>query len=329
MMNLRPHGFSLRQLQYVVAVADGLSFHRAADDCHVSQPSLSLQIAELERVLAIKIFDRNRHRVALTAAGREFVESARAVLRAADALVETARRCTDPLSGTLRIGVIPTISPYWLPQLTPALQKVYPQLRIMWLEDKTRALVRALQANEVDAALVALEAEIGEVERQVIAKDPFVLVAPAENPLVAKSTPAKASELHGATVLVLDDEHCFGKQALEFCLRAKARDQEFRATSLATLISMVAAGMGVTLLPTLAVPSEVRIHNLRVRRVADSEAVRTIGLVWRKNSSLTPALRKLASSMSDAYPKRPTDHATRIAQKKMDAASEGAKANRP
>lgn len=304
MMNLSPHGFSLRQLQYVVAVADWLSFNRAADECHVSQPSLSLQIAELERVLAIKIFDRSRHRVALTAAGRDFVESARAVLRAADALGETARRCTDPLSGTLRIGVIPTISPYWLPELTPALQKVHPRLRIMWLEDKTRALVHALRSNTVDAVLLALEAEIGDVERQVIAKDPFVLVAPAENPLVAKSAPAKAAELHGATVLLLDDEHCFGKQALEFCLRAKAQDHQFRATSLATIISMVAAGVGVTLLPTLAVPSEVRIHNLRVRRFADTEAVRTIGLVWRKNSSLTPALRQLATSMSHAYPTR-------------------------
>jgi LysR family hydrogen peroxide-inducible transcriptional activator len=302
-MNLSPHAFSLRQLQYVVAVADWLSFNRAADECHVSQPSLSLQIAELERVLAIKIFDRDRHRVALTAAGRDFVESARAVLRAAEALGETARRCTDPLSGTLRIGVIPTISPYWLPELTPALQKVYPQLRVMWLEDKTRALVHALQTDAIDAALLALEAEIGEVERQVIAKDPFVLVAPAESPLVAKSAPAKAAELHGATVMVLDDEHCFGRQALEFCLRSKAQDHQFRATSLATIISMIAAGAGVTLLPTLAVPSEVRIHNLRVRRLADTEAVRTIGLVWRKNSSLTPALRKLATSMSDAYPK--------------------------
>jgi LysR family hydrogen peroxide-inducible transcriptional activator len=137
----------------------------------------------------------------------------------------------------------------------------------------------------------------------VIAKDPFVLVAPAENPLVAKNAPAKADELRGATVMLLDGEHCFGKQSLEFCFRAKAQDHQFRATSLATIISMVAGGVGVTLLPTLAVRSEVRINNLRVRRVADTEAVRTIGLVWRKNSSLTPALRKLATTMSHAYPK--------------------------
>jgi len=302
-MNFSPHTFSLRQLQYIVAVADLLSFHRAADECHVSQPSLSLQIAELERVLTIKIFERDHHRVALTAVGRDFVESARAVLRATDALRDTARRCIDPLSGTLRIGVIPTISPYWLPELAPALHEAYPQLKVIWLEDKTHTLVHALQSGAIDAALLALEAEIGDVEREVIAKDPFVLVAPAENPLVAKSAPAKAAELRGATVMLLDDEHCFGKQALEFCFRARAQDHQFRATSLATVISMVAGGVGVTLLPTLAVRNEVRINNLRVRPFADTEAVRTIGLVWRKKSSLTPALRKLATSMSQAYPK--------------------------
>src|SRR5262249_21812908 len=178
-MNFSPHAFSLRQLQYIVAVADLLSFHRAADECHVSQPSLSLQIAEIERVLAITIFERDPHRVALTAAGRDFIESARAVLHAADALAETARRCIDPFSGTLRIGVIPTISPYWLPELTPALRKAYPHLKVIWLEDKTHILVHALQSGSIDAALLALEAEIGDVEREAIAKDPFVLVAPA------------------------------------------------------------------------------------------------------------------------------------------------------
>ena len=302
-MNFSPHAFSLRQLQYIVAVADLLSFHRAADECHVSQPSLSLQIAEIERVLSITIFERDPHRVALTAAGRDFVESARAVLHAADALVETARRCIDPFSGTLRIGVIPTISPYWLPELTPALHKAYPHLTVIWLEDKTHILVHALQSGAIDAALLALEAEIGDVEREVIAKDPFVLVAPAGNPLVVKRAPAKAAELRGASVMVLEGEHCFGKQALEFCFHAKAQGHQFRGTSLATVISMVAGGIGVTLLPTLAVRSEVRINNLRVRRFADTEAVRTIGLVWRKKSSLAPALRKLATSMSQAYPK--------------------------
>ena len=302
-MNFSPYAFSLRQLQYIVAVADLLSFNRAADECHVSQPSLSLQIAELERVLGITIFERDPHRVTLTTMGRDFVESARAVLHEADTLVETARRCVDPFSGTLRIGIIPTISPYWLRELTPALHKAYPHLTVIWLEDKTHILMHALQSGAIDAALLALEADIGDVEREVIAKDPFVLVAPAGNPLVAKRGPVKAAELRGATVMVLADEHCFGKQALEFCFRAKAQNHQFRGTSLATVISMVAGGVGVTLLPTLAVRSEVRINNLRVRDFADTEATRTIGLVWRKKSSLASALRKLATCMCQAYPK--------------------------
>ena len=151
-MNFSPHAFSLRQLQYIVAVADLLSFNRAADECHVSQPSLSLQIADLERALAIKIFERDPHHVALTAVGRDFVDSARVVLRATDALRETARRCVDPFSGTLRIGVIPTISPYWLPELAPALHKAYPYLTVIWLEDKTHILVHALESNTIDGS---------------------------------------------------------------------------------------------------------------------------------------------------------------------------------
>jgi LysR family hydrogen peroxide-inducible transcriptional activator len=316
-MNFSPYAFSLRQLQYIVAVADSLSFNRAAADCHVSQPSLSVQIAELERGLGITIFERDRHRVALTAVGKDFIDSARAVLQAADALVDTARRCIDPFSGTLRIGVIPTISPYWLPELTRALHKNFPQLTIIWVENKTHALVHAIQSSAVDAALLALEADIGDLEREVIAKDPFVLVAPAGNPLVAKREPATAAELRGATVMVLEDEHCFGKQALEFCFRAKAQQHQFRGTSLPTVISMVAGGVGVTLLPTLAVRSEVRMNNLRVRSFADSDAARTIGLVWRRKSSLTPCLRKLASSMSQAYPVSRRQRATGNRQKAL------------
>lgn len=206
-------------------------------------------------------------------------------------------------SPALRIGVIPTISPYLLPHLTPALHSAYGRLSLIWTEDKTHMLVRALNAGTIDAALLALEADIGEVESEVIAKDPFVLVARSGDPLAQKNAPAKAAELRGATVFVLEDEHCFGKQALEFCLGANAKDHEFRGTSLATILSMVAGGAGVTLLPELSVPHEMKIKNLRVRRFAEPVPARTIGLVWRKKASLAPALRQLAACMSQAYPK--------------------------
>jgi len=175
-MNLSPHPFTLRQLQYAVAVADSLSFNKGADDCHVSQPSLSAQIAELEQVLRIKLFERDRRQVLITAAGREIVERAQTVLRETENLIETARRCCDPLTGTLRLGVIPTISPYLLPHVTPALRAAYPRLTLQWVEDKTHVLVRNLNSGAIDAAVLALEADIGDVEREVIARDPFVLV---------------------------------------------------------------------------------------------------------------------------------------------------------
>ena len=301
-MNFAPHPFTLRQLQYAAAIANSLSFNKAADECHVSQPSLSAQIAELEQVLGVKLFERDRRQVLVTAAGREIVERARAVLRETENLFETARRCCNPLTGTLRIGVIPTISPYLLPHLTPALRGNYPRLTLQWIEDKTHILVRDLNHSVIDAALVALEADIGEVERESIARDPFVLVVPTKHSLASKKAPAQAGELCDVNVLLLEDEHCFGRQVFDFCSRVHARDLEFRATSLSTIVHMVLGGAGVTLLPELAVPTEARIKELRVRAFADPAPGRTIGLIWRKHSPLGAAMRQIAATLRGAYP---------------------------
>ncbi|HXI01603.1 MAG TPA: LysR substrate-binding domain-containing protein, partial [Candidatus Saccharimonadales bacterium] len=257
-MTHAPHAFSLRQLQYAVAVADTLSFRKAAEACHVSQPSLSAQLAQLENVLGVRLFERDRRRVLVTAAGREIVERARRILRDTDDLVDLARRSGDPLAGTLRLGVIPTISPYLLPRLTPALRAAFPRLMPRWVEGKTAGLVQALEAGTLDAALLALEAEIGDVDREIIARDPFFLVAPKGHPLGRRTTPATASSLHGENVLLLDEEHCFGTQALSYCTEVDARAHAFRATSITTIMQMVASGAGVTLLPGLALKTEVR-----------------------------------------------------------------------
>jgi LysR family hydrogen peroxide-inducible transcriptional activator len=297
-----PHPFSLRQLQYAVAVAEALSFRKAAERCHVAQPSLSAQLAQLEVVLGVRLFERDRRRVLLTAAGRELVERARRVLLEADHLVEAARRVGDPLSGTLRIGVIPTVSPYLLPALTPAVRAAYPRLTLLWVEDKTEVLVRSLDAGTLDAALLALEADIGAVEHEVIARDDFVLATPPDHALGATAAPAKAAALRDAGVLLLDDGHCLRQQALAFCADAKARELEFRATSLATLAQMVAGGAGVTLLPQLSVPTETRRAPLRVRPFAEPVPHRTIALVWRKRSPVEGALRQVAATIRNAYP---------------------------
>jgi LysR family hydrogen peroxide-inducible transcriptional activator len=306
---LAPHPFSLRQLQYAVAVAESLSFRKAAEACHVSQPSLSAQLAQLEEALGVRLFERDRRRVLVTAAGKDLLERARRVLLEADDLVAAARRAGDPLEGTLRVGVIPTVSPYLLPSATPALRSAYPRLTTVWVEDKTESLVRSLDAGTLDAALLALEAEIGDVEREIVADDPFVLATRRGDPLGTKTAPAKAAELRDASVLLLDDGHCFRDQALAFCASARAHELEFRATSLPTLAQMVAAGAGVTLLPQLAVPTEAQRAGLRVRAFAAPVPHRTLALVWRKRSPLAPALKKLASTIREAYPgprKRPS-----------------------
>ncbi len=247
-MNLAPHPFSLRQLQYIVAVADELSFRRAAERCRVSQPSLSAQLAQVEEVLSIRLFERDRKRVILTPAGSSFVDRARTLLRDADDLIDLARRGRDPLLGTLRLGVIPTISPYLLPFVTPELRRVFENLSTIWIEDKTDVLASGLRSGALDAALLAMEADVGEVEFETIAKDPFVLAVPPHHKLARRKGPASLSDLRGEDVLLLDDGHCFREQALAVCSSADAKELEFRATSLPTLAHMVAGGLGVTLL---------------------------------------------------------------------------------
>jgi LysR family transcriptional regulator, hydrogen peroxide-inducible genes activator len=300
-MSNAPPPFSLRQLQYAVAIADTLSFRRAAERCRVSQPSLSAQVGELEGALGVRLFERDRRRVLVTTAGQELVARARVVLREAEDLVEHARRAGDPLVGTLRLGVIPTISPYLLPRLTAAFRAGFPQLTTLWTEDRTETLVRSLDAGALDAALLALEADIGDLEHEIVGIDPFVLATPLKHPLGARTTPARPAELREADVLLLDDGHCFRDQALAFCATAKAHELEFRATSLSTLAQMVAGGAGVTLLPSLAVPTEAKRAALRIRAFAAPAPKRTIAFVWRRRSPLGPALRALAAAAREAY----------------------------
>lgn len=300
-MNLGPHPFTLRQLQYAVAVAECLSFRKAAELCHVSQPSLSAQLAQMEHVLGVQLFERDQRRVLVTAAGQELVERARLILRETDDLEELARRSRDPLCGTLRIGVIPTISSYLLPRLTGALREAYPRLTMLWVEDKTQVLVRRLEAGKLDAALLALEADIGDVERGIIGPDPFVLATPVGHPLGAKTSPVMISELKNVSVLLLDDGHCFREQALALCSGAKAHELEFRATSLSTLAQMVAGGAGVTLLPELAVAVEAKRAELSIRPFAQPAPKRTIALVWRKRSPLDALLRHLVMTVRAVY----------------------------
>lgn len=300
-MSSSPHPFSLRQLQYALALAEQLSFRRAAEQCRVSQPALSSQLAELEGALGVRLFERDKKRVLATAAGKQLLERAATVLLEADGLFEAARRAADPLAGALRLGVIPTVSPYLVPALTPRLRSKLPRLTVTWREDKTETLMGLLRGGGLDGAIVALESELGDVERELIAKDPFVLATPPGHPLSKGNRVAAPSELSGQSVLLLDDGHCFRDQALAFCTRARAAELEFRATSLATLVQMVAGGAGITLLPSLAVATETQRARIAIRRFSKAPE-RTLVLVFRRSSAVAPALREVAALARDGYP---------------------------
>jgi len=284
---------SLRQLEYVVAVADTLGFHRAARACHVSQPALSSQIQLVERVLGFTLFERDRRSVRVTEPGRAIVQHARAVLTATDDLLLAAEGYLDPYARTLRWGVIPTIAPYLLPEIMPGMAARFPRLELRFTEEKTADIRAHLESGSLDAGLVALEADLGGLAHAVIARDEFVVALPKAHALAKKKT-IKLSDLDGETVLLLDDGHCFRTNALEVCARAGAIEASYRATSLATLTQMVALGRGLTLLPAIAAPIENRRAQLVLRPLARPGAHRTLALVWRPGSPLASLFEELA-----------------------------------
>lgn len=300
MVEYATHPFTLRQLQYLVAVADTRSFRAAAELCHVAQPSLSAQIAQVESSLGVTLFERERRPVLVTSAGEALIARARILLRGADDLFSAAKAFEDPLAGTLRLGIIPTISPYLLPEAARALRKEIPNLELLFVEDKTQVLVQKLERGEIDTALLALEADLGELETLPIARDAFVLAVAKGHRLAKRKQAVKLSELHGESVLLLDDGHCFRDQALSYCERARIEELGFRATSLATLAQMVAGGRGVTLLPALAVPIENRSGDLTILRLTAPEPFRTLGLAFRSGSPLKARFERVAEVIGEA-----------------------------
>ncbi len=289
--------FTLRQLQYALAVAEQRSFGKAALRCHVAQPSLSQQVAALESALGFLLFERNARNVRCTSAGEAFLARAGALLRDAADLAEAARRGRDPLSGVLRLGVIPTLAPYLLPAAAMRLRAAFPHLRPLWREDKTGPLLEALRAGDLDAALLAEGPELGDLQRVPLFTDRFLLILPTAHPLAAHPGPVRADQLADESVLLLDDGHCLRDQALPFCGRAGLRESAFRATSLSTLVHLVASGEGLTLLPELALAVEGRRNDVAVRRLAPPEPSRVVVLAWRPASALSPSLGHVARAL--------------------------------
>jgi LysR family hydrogen peroxide-inducible transcriptional activator len=242
--------------------------------------------------------------VRLSAAGAAVVEQARRVLGAQRQLEELAGHLRDPFRGTFRLGIIPTVGPYLLPDVAPALTDAYPHLTLVWREDRTANLVQQVKEGALDGGIMALESDIDTLEYARLAWDPFVLAVAAGQPLAGSTRPVKLGVLDGAKVLLLDDGHCFRAQAWSLCAPLGATEMNFRATSLATLVQMVGSGSSVTLLPSLALPVENRTQRLRVRRFAPAGPGRTLILAWRRGSALREALKEIAAVIRRALPKR-------------------------
>ncbi len=298
-MSTSAHDLSIRQLQYVVAVADTLGFHKAAARCRVSQPTLSSQIQKLEDVLGVQIFERDKRRVLVTTAGTAVVEHARRVLVEVDDLLAATTEMKDPFAGTLRIGVIPTVAPYLLPYVTPAVAARWPRLRLALVEAKTDDILAGIRTGSLDAGLLAVVDGMGDLEKANVLDDPFVAAVPRAHALARKKS-VSIDDLGEERVLLLDDGHCLRSQVLSLCQRVGAAETDLRATSLATLVQMVSSGAGVTLLPSIAVEVENRRGQLAVKPLGERGHSRTICLAWRPAAPLGGALRELARTMATA-----------------------------
>lgn len=301
---MKPLPFTLRQLQYASAVGGTRNFHRASELCAVAQPSLSAQLAGLEEALGVSLFERGRRGVLLTPAGEALLPRMEALLRDAEDLHRACRQFQAPLEGPLRLGVIPTLAPYLLPDVARTLRAVAPRLQPLWTEDQTDRLVSALHAGHLDGALLALEADLRGLDSLAIGFDPFVACLPSTHPLAAQQGPLAVGELPEGALLLLEEGHCLRTQALEACGRRRLEGEGYRATSLSTLVQVVASGLGLTLLPALAADLETRRADVVLRPLAPPVPGRTLGLVWRPGSPMATPLKALAPAFREALDAR-------------------------
>jgi LysR family hydrogen peroxide-inducible transcriptional activator len=281
---------NLRDLQYLVALAETRHFGRAAERCHVSQPTLSAQLRKLEEFLGVSLIERRPRRVGLTPAGEAVVERARRMLRDAEDIRALARASQDPLGGQLKLGLIPTLGPYLLPRVAPRIRKALPKLQLMLHEYQTAPLVDRVVAGDLDVAILALPADTkGLVTRSLFA-EAFLVAMPEHHRLTARKR-LTIGDLAGEKLLLLEEGHCLRDQALEVCARAGTGEQDFRATSLETLRQMVAAGLGITLLPRLAAEGPfASARGLVVRPFSPPAPSRVIGAAWRRSTSRGAAI---------------------------------------
>jgi len=287
---------SIKQLKYLVALSETGHFGRAAEACFITQPSLSAAISELENLLGAQLVERNKRQVLITPLGREVVSRARNILQEVDELTMMAQSATEPLSGPINFGVIPTIGPYLLPDVINRLRAGFPKLQPFLLEDQTAKLIELLAAGKLDIALIALPIEENWLEEMDLFEDRFVFACSPDNPLTRKKK-IDITDIKDEKLLLLEDGHCLRDQALEVCQKAGwSKSADFQANSLSTLVQMVSAGIGSTLLPEMSLEVEARRpDSLAILPFQNPVPVRRIGLVWRRSSARKKEFRQLGT----------------------------------
>ncbi len=286
----------LRDLQYLVALAEHRHFGHAAEACFVSQPTLSTQIRKLEEELGVVLVERAPRKVLLTDVGEEIVARARDVLHQTEQIRTIARQSHSPDSGSLRLGIFPTLGPYLLPHVVPRIHQAFPALELLLVEEKTEEVLVRLREGKLDAGILALPLGDDSLHEEVLFEEPFLLAVPTSHPLATCENVALA-DLADENLLLLEEGHCLRDQALEVCRLASGGERRgFRATSLETLRQMVAAEVGITLLPTLTVnPPVAPMDSVRLLPFRGRPPHRTLALVWRKSSAYDEFLCELAT----------------------------------
>ncbi|MGI6246077.1 MAG: LysR substrate-binding domain-containing protein [Pseudochelatococcus sp.] len=287
---------NVRELQYLVALADHRNFGRAAEVCLVSQPTLSTQIRKLEEELGVALVERAPRNVMLTPAGVDIVERARRALHEIEQIREVARRRSGSGAAAVRLGVFPTLGPYLLPHAVPRIAARFPRVELLLVEEKSDLLLAQLDEGKLDAAVLAFPVQNAQLDCDILFDEPFLLAVPGDHPLARRGA-LKTSELSQHNLMLLEDGHCLREHALEVCRLSGGGEQaSFRATSLETLRQMVMAGSGLTLLPQLAAQSPYpHADRIRLLRFADSTPGRRIAMFWRKSSALGGLLRDIAA----------------------------------
>ncbi len=320
---------NLRDLRYLVALAEHKHFGRAAEASFVSQPTLSTQIKKLEDELGVALVERTPRKVLLTEVGREIVLRARDVLNEVDQIRAIARRTLDPESGTVRLGIFPTLGPYLLPHVIPHIRERFPRLELLLVEEKTEVVLRQLREGRLDAGVLALPIHDNQLHAEFLFEEPFLLAVP-ENHELARRKSLTLDDLSDQSLLLLEDGHCLRDQALEVCQLAGASERSgFRATSLETLRQMVAANVGVTLLPVLAVkPPVARSENVRLMPFRGNVPSRRIAMIWRKSSAMGAFLHDLAGILRD-LPRALLDPRSAMSSAFAPTARKNARSKRP